>query len=297
MRHAVAPRSARLPEPNQGVGFGLRLPHLLEVATALPEIPWLEVHPENFLANPHAREVLVKLSRHYPVSLHTVGISVGSADGIDRQHLSRICELIEEIDPVLVSGHLAWSSIGGIYLNDLLPVPYDEKSLSIVAAHVQEVQDAISRPYLVENPASYLGFGSSTLAETEFLGELVGLTGCRLLCDVSNIAVSAANLGFDAYAYIDAFPADAIAEFHLGGFTRECDAAGSEVLIDSHAAPIDQEALSLFRYALKRFGARPTLVEWDNSLPGLDTLIAEVERVSAIAVQVFEKTDANVAVG
>src|SRR4051812_25018776 len=181
-----------------GAGVGLRLPHLAEVLATLPPAPWLEIHPENFLANPHATELLIEVCRHYPISVHTVGISIGSAGGIDRAHLQRVRSLIDAVDPFLVSGHLAWSTHAGEYLNDLLPLPYDDETLDFLAGHIDEVQDRLGRPYLVENPSSYVGFGSSTMNEVEFLGELVGRTGCQLLCDVSNVYLSAHNMGYDA---------------------------------------------------------------------------------------------------
>jgi uncharacterized protein (UPF0276 family) len=264
---------------------GLRLPHLAAVAADARACEWLEIHPENFLANPHARELLLEIAAQRALSVHTVGISVGSAGGIDREHLSRLKRLIDDVDPILVSGHLAWSTHGAAYLNDLLPLPYDEETLAVVAGHVDEVQHTLGRPYLVENPASYVGFATSTRAETDFLGELVRITGCRLLCDVSNIHVSAANLLFDAYAYVAALPAEAVDEIHLGGFTPEPDDAtpGGQVLIDTHAAPIAAPVWDLYRYAVQRFGWRPTLIEWDANLPTFAQLLAEASRADDAA--------------
>jgi uncharacterized protein (UPF0276 family) len=262
---------------------------LAEVAAGAPTAAWLEVHPENFLANPHARELLLDIARRHAISLHTVGLSVGSVTGLDREHLKRICRLVDEVGPMLVSGHLAWSTHRGVYLNDLLPLPYNEETLRVVAAHIDEVQDALGRPYVVENPASYVGFATSTLTETDFLAELVTRTGCQLLCDVSNAFLSAANMGYDAYEYIDAFPAHAIAEIHLGGFTREADgpAPGAEILIDTHAGAIAEPAWDLYAYALRRFGPRPTLIEWDNDLPSFSKLLAEAERADTVASATF----------
>jgi uncharacterized protein len=270
--------------PN-AAGVGLRLPHLAEVVATRPPVSWLEIHPENFLANPHATELLLDLARDYPISVHTVGVSVGSAGGIDRVHLARVRGLVEALDPMLVSGHLAWSTHDGEYLNDLLPLPYDEDSLRLIAAHVAEVQDALGRPYLVENPSSYVGFGSSTMNEVEFLSELARCTGCKLLCDVSNIYLSAHNMGFDRYAYIDALPPDAIGELHLGGFTAEDDDAnpGADVLIDTHAARIAEPVWEFHADALRRFGAKPTMIEWDNDIPPFATLMAEAAHADAVA--------------
>jgi uncharacterized protein (UPF0276 family) len=269
-------------------GIGLRLPHLAEVAEALSHSGvgpnWLEIHPENFLANPHALELLLEVARYRPVSVHTVGISVGTATGIDRNHLKRLSELVERLQPALVSGHLAWSSFGETYLNDLLPIPYTKGSLNITADHIRQVQDAIGRSYLIENPSSYVGFRSSTMSEPEFLAELVIKTGCKLLCDVSNIWVSSQNVQFDPYAYVDQLPANAIGEFHLGGYTPEADPAtpDSEVLIDTHSAPISHPAWALYGYALNRIGSRPTLIEWDNDIPSLSTLLEEARTADEI---------------
>lgn len=275
--HARAPACA---------GIGLRLPHLAEVVATRPAAGWFEIHPENFLANPHATELLTELARDYPISVHSVGVSVGSAGGIDRAHLARVRALVDAIDPVLVSGHLAWSTHEGDYLNDLLPLPYNGESLQLVSAHVDEVQQGLGRPYVIENPSSYVGIASSTMIETEFLGALVDRTGCRLLCDVSNVHLSGHNLGYDPYAYIDAMPADAVAELHLGGFVAEEDEAnpGQMVLVDTHDQRIAEPAWELYGHALRRFGPKPTLIEWDDDLPSVATLLVEAARADAIAV-------------
>jgi uncharacterized protein (UPF0276 family) len=283
------------PRAVRAAGAGLRLPHLAEVAATTPDIAWFEVHPENFLANPHARELLMKIAERYPISVHTVGVSIGSADGIDRAHLERVRQLIDDIDPVLVSGHLAWSTHHGAYLNDLLPLPYDDETLQVVSTHVHQVQDALRRPYLVENPSSYVGFGTSTMTEAEFLGELARRTGCGLLCDVSNVFLSGHNMGYDPYQYIDAFPAGAVCELHLGGFVAEDDhAAGdAQILIDTHGTVIADPVWQLYEHALRRFGATPTLIEWDNDLPQLATLFAEVERANTVAAEALNDTNAH----
>lgn len=285
MKVAAATRADRSATHTRLTGVGLRLPHLAEVAAGAPTTAWLEVHPENFLANPHARELLLDIARRHAISLHTVGLSVGSIAGVDREHLQRIRRLVDDVKPILVSGHLAWSTHRGVYLNDLLPLPYNDETLRVVTAHVHEVQDALGRPYVLENPASYVGFATSTLTETDFLAELVTRTGCQLLCDVSNAYLSAANMGYDAYAYIDAFPAHAVAEIHLGGFTREADDAtpGGEILIDTHAGAIAEPVWDLYAHALHRFGSRPTLMEWDNELPSFSQLLAEADRADAVA--------------
>jgi uncharacterized protein (UPF0276 family) len=274
-----------------GAGVGLRLPHIAEAVATRPTIDWLEIHPENFLANPHATELLTELSQHYRISIHTVGLSVGSADGLDYGHLKRMKGLVDRIDPVFVSGHLAWSTHGGEYLNDLLPLPYDAESLRVVADNVREIQELFDRPYLVENPSSYVSFKNSRITETDFLSELVERTGCKLLCDVSNIWVSAHNLGFDPVAYLDSLSPDAIAEIHLGGYTPDEDEAnpGKELLIDTHASPIADPAWDLYAHAIRRFGPRPTLIEWDNHLPAFQRLLDESRRADRIAAAVLDE--------
>jgi len=264
--------------PQNGSGIGLRLPHIAEAVATRPPAGWLEIHPENFLASPHAAELLSELARQYPISIHTVGISVGSVSGLDQRHLKRIRELVDRTNPLFVSGHLAWSTLEETYLNDLLPLPYNLEALRVVEMNIHRVQDELGQPYLVENPSSYLGFTASTMTEAEFLYELVRRTGCRLLCDVSNIHVSAHNMNFDPREYIDALPAESIDEFHLGGYTAE-----EGLLIDTHGAAIADPAWELYSYALRRIGPRPTLIEWDNDLPPLGVLLGEAARANEIA--------------
>jgi uncharacterized protein (UPF0276 family) len=244
-----------------GTGVGLRLPHIQEVVATLPPARWLEIHPENFVANPHGAELLFEARRHYPISVHTVGVSIGSAGGVDHDHLRRVRALV-----------------------DRLPLPYDKQTLRLLATHIDEVQDGLGRPYVVENPSSYFGFGSSTMSEVEFLSELVARTGCRLLCDVSNVYISAHNMDFDPYRYIDGLPADAIAEIHLGGFSVEPDEAnpGADVLIDAHSATVAESVWTLYEHAVRRFGATPTLIEWDHELPSFATLLAEAKRADQV---------------
>ncbi|OGA44443.1 MAG: hypothetical protein A3G25_03755 [Betaproteobacteria bacterium RIFCSPLOWO2_12_FULL_63_13] len=280
-------------------GVGLRLPHIEEVVATRPSAGWFEIHPENFVANPRATELLQDLARQYPISVHTVGLSVGSVGGIDRQHLRRVRALIDLIDPILVSGHLAWSTHKGEYLNDLLPLPYDRETLDIVARHLREVQDGLARAYLLENPSSYVGFTGSTMTEVQFLNELVDRTGCQLLCDVSNVYLSGQNMGYDARGYLDGLPAKAIRELHLGGFTPEEDEAtpGGKVLIDTHATRVAEPAWDLYAYAIQRFGPRPTLIEWDNEIPALGVLLGEAEKADAVAREAGRSEAHHVAAG
>ena len=285
MSHWGATADASARRTPRSAGVGLRLSHLAEVVATRPPAAWFEIHPENFLANPHAGELLQEVAQHYPISVHTVGISIGSVEGIDRAHLARLRSLVDALDPVLVSGHLAWSTHEGAYLNDLLPLPFDDETLAVVVAHLTEVQEGLGRRYLVENPSSYVGFGTSTMTEAEFLCELVRRTGCSLLCDVSNVYLSARNMGYDPYRYIDALPIDAVHELHLGGFTSEPDEAtpGGEVLIDTHSVGVAGPVWELYAYALRRFGRQPTLIEWDNDIPPFATLAAEATRAEEVA--------------
>jgi uncharacterized protein len=265
-------------------GIGLRSPHLAEVLATRPALPWLEVHPENYLGGGPARRALLNLRRDYPLAFHAVGLSAGSADGVDHRHLSRIKTLIECVEPALVSEHLAWSQSGGTYLNHLLPLPYTEEALAIVCRNVEEIQEALGRRILIENPSGYLQFSVSTIPEADFLAELASRTECGLLCDVNNIYVTAQNLGLDPHAYLAALPADAVGEIHLAGHAVN-DADGQPFLIDDHGAPVSAAVWDLYAAALRRFGARPTLVEWDTDLPALEVLINEARRADARLVE------------
>ena len=271
-------------------GIGLRLPQLADVVATRPSVGWLEIHPENFLANPHATELLLDAARDYPISIHTVGVSVGSAHGLDVAHLARFARFVERLNPFLVSGHLAWSTAHGQYLNDLLPLPYTVETLRLVADQLARVEDRLGRRYLLENPSTYVGFAHSTMTEVEFLNELVSRTGCRLLCDVSNIFVSGHNMGHDPYEYINRLPSNAVAEFHLGGFTPEEDEAtpGKTVLVDTHADRISDAVWPLYAHALRRLGDAPTLIEWDNDIPALARLVGEAERADGVRSHVLE---------
>ena len=217
----------------------------------------------------------------YPLSLHGVGLSLGSAEGIDRRHLGRLKTLVERVEPALVSEHLSWSVAGGVYLNHLLPLPYTEEALDMVSRNVDHVQSELGRPILVENPSLYLRFEESPIPEPEFLAELSRRTGCGLLCDVNNVFVSAHNLGWDADAYLDALPAKAIREIHLAGHARN-DADGSAILIDDHGSRVADSVWALFQRALTRFGALPTLIEWDTDIPPLDVLLGEAREADRL---------------
>lgn len=252
-------------------GIGLRAPHYQGILATLPSVGWMEVHSENYFgAGGQPLHYLEAIRGHYPISLHGVGMSLGSADGIDREHLRRLQQLIERIEPALVSDHLCWGAIGGRHLNDLLPLPYTEEALGVVCANVSEVQDTLGRQILVENVSSYLEFSHSCIAEWDFVAAVARRTGCGIVLDVNNIHVSAVNHGFDALRYLRAIPQSAVQEIHLAGFDE-----GDFCLIDTHGKPVSDEVWALYRNALARFGAVPTLIEWDTDLPPLDVLLGE----------------------
>jgi len=273
-------------------GIGLRSPHIREVLERRPSAGWLEVHAENYMGHGVAARQLEKLRDSYPLSIHGVGLSLGSARGIDRAHLERLKDVCVRFQPAMVSEHLSWSIGNGVYLNDLLPVPHDEEALRIVAANIARTQDALKRPILVENLATYVGFARSSMAEPEFLAELVKRTGCGLLLDVNNVFVSAHNIGFSAKAYIAALPGAAIGEIHLAGHVANQTPDGP-VLIDNHGSCIAPAVWSLYSRAIRRFGRRPTLIEWDSALPSLDTLLGEAMWADLLAnAVIFERNGA-----
>lgn len=255
-------------------GIGLRAVHHEAVAETRPDIGWFEIHAENYLGGGSPVQTLDAVRRDYPVALHGVGLSLGSAEGVDADHLDRIAALARRIEPVLVSEHLSWSVTGGRYLNDLLPVPYMRETLDLVAANIGCVQDRLKCRILVENPSTYLRFRSSEMTESEFLRALARRTGCGLLCDVNNVHVSARNHGFDAAAYIEALPAEAVLELHLAGHAVNL-ADGVEILIDDHGSAVPDPVWRLFELAVELFPAAPALVEWDTNIPPLARLVEE----------------------
>jgi uncharacterized protein (UPF0276 family) len=262
-------------------GIGLRSTHVHEILETRPALGWVEVHSENYFGRGIPRHYLERIREHYPVSLHGVGLSVGSTDALSREHLAALRELVSDIDPLFVSEHLSWSSVGGRYLNDLLPLPYTEEALAHVTARVGEIQERLGRQILIENISSYLQFAESAIPEWEFLAELANHSGCAVLLDVNNIFVSATNHGFDAYHYLQAIPVRAVREMHLAGFTRKTF-EGGEILIDTHNRRVTPEVWRLYEAAVARFGTVPTLIEWDSDLPPLAVLQDEARRAQAI---------------
>lgn len=262
-------------------GIGLRQPHYRLVRQTRPAIGWLEVHSENFFADGGPELALLDALRpDYPLSLHGVGLSLGSADDRDErfaEHLGRLGRLAARCEPAAISEHLCWGAIGDRHLNDLLPLPYTEEALTVVCRRVQQAQEALRRPILVENVSSYLRYRHSTMPEGEFVGEVARRTGCGILLDINNVYVSAANHGFDAHSYLRALPAERIGEIHLAGHD-DCDG----LLIDTHGAPVCDAVWSLYAEALALVGPKPTLIEWDIDIPVLDVLLDEAGKAQRL---------------
>jgi len=269
-------------------GVGLKPEHIETILETRPAIGWFEVHPENYMGRggaPHHN--LMRVRENYPLSLHGVGLSIGSAERLDARHLARLAGLIRRYEPAVFSEHLAWSTHEGTFLNDLLPLPYNEETLAIVCRHVDEVQSFLGRRMLLENPSTYVSFAGSDMSETKFLGEIARRTGCGLLLDVNNVYVSATNHGFDARAYITEFPVQHVGEIHLGGHAEAVDDEGQPLLIDAHDRTVRDEVWSLYRLAIARASVIPTLIEWDNDVPAWDVLFGEAQRADqALATRV-----------
>jgi uncharacterized protein (UPF0276 family) len=275
--HPTAPDST-----NPGAGIGLRSQHYAAFLDTHPRLPLVEVHSENYFRGGRHLDVLLQVRRDTPVSLHGVGLSLGSADPLSERHVASLAALVERVDPLLVSDHLCWSSVGGVYANDLLPLPFTREALTHVAQRVERVQEALGRRLLVENVSSYLEFNGADMPEWTFLAELARRTGCAILLDINNIHVSASNHGFDGLTYVDAIPADAVAEMHLAGYTANAvpleNGGEAQILIDTHSRPVAEPVWTLYEQALARLGPRPTIVEWDAELPPLQGLLDEAAR-------------------
>jgi uncharacterized protein (UPF0276 family) len=262
-----------------GTGIGLRQPHYREVFERRPPLAFLEVHSENFFleggASMHALE---RARAAYPISLHGVGLSLGSADTLAGEHLAKLERLVERIEPALVSEHLCWGGVGGLHFNDLLPLPYTAEALALLADRIDHVQERLKRRILVENLSAYVECRYSEMSETAFLAELARRTGCGLLLDVNNLYVNAVNFGFDPVARLAELEPASVVQMHLAGHTVVDDC-----LIDTHGSLVVDPVWSLYSEACRRFGPRPTLIEWDTDLPALDVLLSQAAQAEAIA--------------
>lgn len=267
-------------------GVGLKAEHYQAILGTKPDIGWFEIHAENYMgAGGPPHHYLERIREHYPISLHGVGLSIGSDDPLDQDHLQRLKALNQRYMPGLFSEHLAWSTHEGVYFNDLLPVPYTDETVLRVAGHISQVQDALGRQMLLENPSTYVTFEDSTLSEIAFLEAVAGRTGCGLLLDVNNVFVSAVNHGFSPEQYIDDFPLELVGEIHLGGHAEDEDDRGDRLLIDAHDREITDPVWALFARLIGKAGALPTLVEWDNDVPDWDILFAEAVRADQVLTQ------------
>lgn len=273
-------RFDRLPD---APGVGYKPQHFSDLLDNAGTVEWLEIHAENYMGDggrPLAQ--LRHLSERFAISVHGVGLSIGGESRLDPDHLARLKHLVGWLKPASFSEHLAWSTHDSAFLNDLLPLPYTEETLSRVADHVDEVQEVVGRRMLLENPSSYLAFDESTYAETDFLKEVARRTGCGLLLDVNNVFVSATNLETDPISYIDAFPLDLVGEIHLAGHDEDHDDHGKPLLIDSHGREIAEPVWALYEHVIAKGGARPSLIEWDNDVPEWPVLEAEAARAARI---------------
>lgn len=266
--------------PN-GVGVGYKPQHFSDILNTPAPVTWLEIHAENYMgAGGRPLAQLRALSERFPISVHGVGLSIGSEGRLDPDHLARLKYLNDWLAPASFSEHLAWSTHDMGFYNDLLPLPYTEKTLKTVCDHIDQVQDTLGRNMLLENPSSYLAFSESTMDEIQFLREVTNRTGCGLLLDVNNVFVSATNLQMDPLAYIDAFPLDKVGEIHLGGHDEDEDDHGAPLLIDSHGREVADPVWALYAHTLQKGGAKPTLIEWDTDVPAWSVLAAEAKRAA-----------------
>ena len=263
-------------------GIGLRFQHHQIVVDERPDVAWMEVHTENYMGGGTPLRFLDAIRRDIPISLHGVGLSLGSAAGLDLTHLERIRQVAERIEPGLMSEHLAWSVVDGTYLADLLPLPMTEEALDIVCRHVDQTQSYLKARILIENPSTYVTFRHSTIPEWEFIAAVGARTGCGILCDVNNIYVSARNHGWDASTYLAALPPALVGEIHLAGHSVRRLADGRTLRLDDHASRVSDDVWALYLQALARFGPVPTLIEWDNDVPSLDVLLDEARHAGVL---------------
>ncbi|MEM1065085.1 MAG: DUF692 domain-containing protein [Pseudomonadota bacterium] len=280
MLDATSTRRNTLPA---ATGVGYKAQHFEAILADPGPVAWLEIHAENYMgAGGRPLAQLRQLAERFEISVHGVGLSIGGEGRLDADHLARLKHLVGWLNPASFSEHLAWSTHDTGYLNDLLPLPYTEATLARVADHIDEVQEVIGRPMLLENPSTYLAFEESEMPEVEFLREIARRTGCGLLLDVNNVFVSATNQQTDALSYIDAFPLEAVGELHLGGHDEDEDEAGAPLLIDSHDREVVDPVWALYRHTIARGGAKPTLIEWDTDVPDWPELRAEAFRAAEI---------------
>ena len=284
----IAPRISQLPPR---AGLGLKAEHFKDVLESLPDVGFFEVHAENYMvAGGPFHHYLGLIRERYPLSIHGVGLSIGSDTPLNIEHLQRLQTLIARYRPRVFSEHLAWSSHGPHFLNDLLPLRYDLSTLQRVCAHIDQVQNTLQRQILLENPATYVEFDQTHFDEASFIHEVISRSGCGLLLDVNNVYVSCVNHDRDPLAYINALPLHAVGELHLAGFAEDIDQSGQRLLIDSHGAPVDQAVWALYQQVLECVGPVATLIERDNQLPVFSELLAQAELADCYLLTTRERT-------
>lgn len=274
--------------PDLGAGIYFKAKHFQDILQSKPPVDWFEVHSENYMSRGGVSlKQLEAIRKNYPVSVHGVSLSLGSAEPLCQAHLQGLKKLIDWIDPILVSEHLAWSRFEGAFLNDLLPIPYTSETLQTLCDHIDQTQEILQRQILIENPSTYVIFKDSTIAEPDFLAQAIQRTGCGLLLDVNNIYVSACNHKWDAAAYLQSIPVDCVREIHLAGHAER--AIGEHILrIDDHGSKVCDAVWDLYKKAIERFGRTPTMIEWDTDVPSLDTLVGEAAAANLILQRVGE---------
>ncbi len=274
-------------------GVGLKPEHYGEILGQMPGMGFFEIHAENYMGEgglPH--RALSQIRRDYPLSVHGVGLSIGAESGLDLDHLARLKKVVDRYQPGMVSEHLAWSTHDSVFLNDLLPLPYTREVLDRVVTHIDQVQSALGRQILLENPSTYVAFANSEMSETDFIRALQQRAGCGLLLDVNNVFVSATNQHYSPEGYIDAFPLEHVGEIHLGGHATDSDDSGEPLLIDAHDREVADPVWQLYAYVLKRTARLPTLIEWDNDIPSWDVLAGDAARAEAVMERQDVRSDA-----
>lgn len=282
MRNQSIPGSAGAGLPPRA-GAGFKAQHADAILADTYQIGFLEVHAENYMGDGgHPHRILSQMRETFPLSIHGVGMSIGSPEGLDPEHLLRLKAVVDRYQPAMVSEHLAWSTHDGHFYNDLLPVPYDAATLARVCDHIDQVQNTLARQILLENPSTYVAFEGQTMSETDFIAAIASRTGCGLLLDINNVHVSAANQGYDALTYLADFPLSQVQEIHLAGHAPDTDDAGLPLLIDSHDRPVDDVVWQLYETVLAITGPLPTLIEWDNDVPDWPVLRHEALMAEAL---------------
>lgn len=275
-------------------GIGLRAPHYKEVIETLPEIGWLEVHPENYFGGGPPRQYLAKARESYPLSFHAVGLSLGSDQPVDKDHMRQIKELIDIFEPFQVSDHASWSASGNAHLNDLMPLPYTQETIDRICDNIDQVQNYFGRSILTENPSSYVSYTIDEMPEYEFMNEIAKRSGCALLLDINNIYVQSINHGFNATHYIDKIKPAYVKELHLAGHTERKFEDGI-ILVDTHNRPVCDDVWALYEHAITKFGPVPTLIEWDGDIPALNTLTGESDKAQTIIDKTRKKEQIDAA--